>query len=65
MNADLRRRQPCAIGRLHRVDQVIDQGVEFQRAERRHRVRAAEQARVAHSQDLVDGHGACFVTGGA
>ena len=55
-NADLGRCQPGALGRLHGVVHILDEGRKFLGAESRHRLGALQQARIAHSEDLADGH---------
>jgi hypothetical protein len=59
IHADLRRRQARAVDGMHGVEHVLDQQVEFIGVEGGHWLGHAQQARVAHLQDVADGHVSC------
>ena len=56
VDADLRRGQAGAVRRVHRLEHVADQRIELGAAEGVDRFGDAQQARVAHLQDLSDRH---------
>ncbi|MCY1374547.1 hypothetical protein D9M69_618960 [compost metagenome] len=58
VHADLRRGQARAVGGGHGVEQIGHQLVQLGGVERGHGTRHAQQARVAHFQDGLNGHGA-------
>ncbi len=55
-DADLRRRESGAVERRHRIAHVGEQRVQLGGVEFRHRLRAFEQTRVAHSQYISNRH---------
>jgi hypothetical protein len=57
VHPDLRRGQTSAVGRHHRLLQVHHQLVQLGRVEAGDGLGVAQQARIAHFQDGVDGHG--------
>ena len=57
IDADLRRREPGAADRVHGLEHVVDQRAQFGGVEGGDRLGDAQQARVAHLQDLANGHG--------
>ncbi len=57
VHADLRRGEADAFGGCHRLEHVPDQCIEIRAVESKHGFRDAEQARVAHFQNFMDGHG--------
>ena len=59
VDPDLRRRQACAVGIVHRVEQIDDECLQRRRIEDLHGLRDAQQARVAHLENFADGHGGC------
>ena len=56
VDTDLRRRQARAVGRVHRVEHVGHQRVQLGDVEGLHRLRDAQQARVAHLENLTHAH---------
>jgi hypothetical protein len=57
VDADLWRGQTRPIGRDHGVVQIHRQRLELWRAELSDRLGDAQQARIAHAEDRLNGHG--------
>ena len=56
VDADLRRGQAGAVGRMHGVEHVFDQGIEFRRVELENRLGHPQQPRIAHPENFPDRH---------
>ena len=63
VHTDLRRGQAGALGGLHGVEHVGDQRMQLGRVEFAHRGRHAQQAGIAHLQDLSNGQGGGLLQG--